>query len=132
MSAQPKVFYRIQQLAEPVIVPPSADEIDTWGELEAPKGWAEYCVEMGWEPSTEFFLPSINKTYRTREAAENRAALVNRWGGNVEVVATFTRWRPLPDHDEIAVQQEAKLALIELDKKRTALMQIIYPGDVPF
>lgn len=59
-----------------------------------PEGWAEYCQER-WGEHRAFWWPSTKRIYRSRSAAVERAALVNRWGGNAIVLECTPNWRSL-------------------------------------
>lgn len=98
-----------------------------------PAGWMEYCQEK-WGEYRPFFWPSTKRIYRSRSAAVERAALVNRWGGNVTVVECTPVWvtvgeasrkrrewrqlRRLQGLREAVAKAEHKLALVREEGNR--------------
>lgn len=58
----------------------------------APEGWAEHTAEMAlaghaWaQDSPAFFWPSEDKHYRSRSAAADKVAIVERWGGEARLL----------------------------------------------
>lgn len=131
MSKNPAILYRVQwietdtpQTAEDFL---ESDELESWESVSAPDGWAQHVAEMGWPADTEFFWPSTKRTYITREAAEGRASLINRWGGNAEVVVAVAEWLPIAEHD---AEQERALKvkrIRSLKAELTLLENEIYP-----
>lgn len=59
-----------------------------------PEGWAAYCQEA-WGEYKPFFFPSTKRVYRSRSAAVERAATINRWGGSAIVLECTPDWRTL-------------------------------------
>lgn len=56
-----------------------------------PAGWTEYVYEriLGgakWDENQHFFWPSEEKTYRSRSAAADKVAIVERWGGKAIIL----------------------------------------------
>lgn len=61
-----------------------------------PDGWEEYSLARFGEVKP-FFFPSASKVYRSRSSAEDRAALINRWGGDAIVVESTPEWEALAE-----------------------------------
>lgn len=59
-----------------------------------PDGWAEFC-EAKWGAYRPFFFPSTARIYRSRSAAQERAASINHWGGAAVVLVCTPTWQTI-------------------------------------
>lgn len=93
------------------------DEHDQVIAPDDPDGWAEYSAAKFGEYKP-FFFPTSRKVYRSRSAAEERVALINRWGGDAVVVECTPVWRTVA----VANAERARARLqVRIDRLRAEL-----------
>lgn len=83
--------------------------------------WEEHCQLMDWEPGTPFFMPSSGRLYKTREAAQGRADLINRWGGDAVVMATRAVWVELEEFELRQVIDDKRAEAERLGQEASSL-----------
>ncbi|WP_334153035.1 hypothetical protein [Microbacterium sp.] len=101
-----------------------------------PEGWREYAIEKwgedcdrwddGYQP---FFMPSDDRIYRSRSAAQARVNLINRWGGTAVLMECTPVWDTVSaanarrENDRILRRVErkyAEIAALEAVKREVA------------
>lgn len=105
---------------------------DLEGELEDvqradPDGWAEFC-EAKWGEYKPFFWPSTRGIFKSRSAAQRRAAMITYWGGKAEVLECTPQWQSV----ESANRERAQARLAkrirrmqdELDAQKAKLAEL--------
>jgi len=85
------------------LTPETFDEFEGAGSSDQPPAdwprweeWDEFCIER-WGERKPFFMPKSGQIYKSRSAALDRAALINHWGGNAEVLECTPDWQTLED-----------------------------------
>lgn len=92
-----------------------------------PEGWAEYSQEM-WGEYKPFFWPSTRGIFKSRSAAQRRAAMITYWGGKAEVLECTPQWQSV----ESANRERAQARLTkrirrmqdELDAQKAKLAEL--------
>lgn len=90
-----------------------------------PAGWTEYVRERildgaNWSEDQHFFWPSQNKTYRSRSAAAEKVAIVERWGGKAIILeAEVSAFIPVAQAKAQRAYQR-KLAQVEKAEAKAA------------
>lgn len=58
-----------------------------------PQGWHEFCEGQYGRPR-DFFLPNTRRVYRSRSSAVERVRMVQRWGGEAELLLSDAEFLP--------------------------------------
>lgn len=112
-----------------------------------PEGWDEhvaYCAEQGelWAMNcTYFFWPSTDKFYRSRSSAQEKVAIVERWGGEARILeAEVGAFVPTTEENAIRKHNRTTARARKLREQGYALQaradaelrRVIPTEDVPF
>ncbi|WP_427017816.1 hypothetical protein ACQCSX_04175 [Pseudarthrobacter sp. P1] len=109
-----------------------------WGRYKLPNGeLSDLYLRTSWQPAgwesmenardrdgnpREFWWPSTSRTYASRSAAVERAALIESYGATAVVLETETAWIPLAEANALRKRRRvnARIATLQAEIEKLA------------
>lgn len=96
-------------------------------QLADPEGWAEFAQEM-WGEYKPFFFPSTRGIFKSRSAAQRRAAIITYWGGKAKVLECTPQWQSIEsanrEREQVRLKKRIQRMQDELDAQQTKLANL--------